>query len=377
MTKIIKLSEGEDQRDAVHKVVEVLSQGGLVAVPTESSYALAASSLKSDAVEKLKKVVSSSGNADRPKVSLAVKSVAEAEDYIEGFGKIASRLAHRIWPGPMSMVVENSKASSNTLSSALPKTTLDAVSWEEGTHLWVPSHLFLQEVQRLSAAPLVLGTLEQKEEQSSFSFSDFVTQLNGEIDLSVDAETTRYQQHPTIVSAGEDDWKLIQKGVVTETVIRRLAGEVVLFVCTGNTCRSPMAEALFRKMLSDRLGCTTDELMDKGFIVCSAGISAADGLPASEEAVELLRNQKVELSSHESSQLTGDLLDQSDKIYTMTQGHLQVILSQRPDVADRAQLLSPEGKDISDPIGGGMRFYKECAKEIQDALEVLVAERNL
>ncbi|MEQ9068753.1 MAG: hypothetical protein RLO18_18610, partial [Gimesia chilikensis] len=58
-----------------------------------------------------------------------------------------------------------------------------------------------------------------------------------------------------------------------------------LFVCTGNTCRSPMAEGLFRKLLSDKLGCQEDELSDRGYIVASAGLAAAMGAPPSPEGV--------------------------------------------------------------------------------------------
>ena len=379
MTTVCPLREGEDHRDAVHQVVETLSQGGLVALPTESSYVVAAQSLQESAVEKLQTaIVTEKGTSTRPQFTLALKSVAEAEDYISSFGTIAGRLAHRIWPGPMSMVTQPRQSESPTLISALPSTVIETVKWNDGYHITVPSHPFVTEVQRLCSAPLIFGSpVFDEKDTASFSHDAFTKSLNGHITLSIDEQSTRYQQLPTIIDAGENEWSLLQSGIVTETVIRRLAGEVILFVCTGNTCRSPMAEALFRKMLADKLQCPADELMDRGFILCSAGIAAADGYPASEEGVEHLKSLSIDLSSHASRQLTGDLLDQSDIIYTMTQGHRNAILTQRPDLSEKIKLLSPEGKDISDPIGGGMRYYVECANEIQRSLEVLINERNL
>src|SRR5690606_38607488 len=101
---------------------------------------------------------------------------------------------------------------------------------------------------------------------------------------------------------------------VSERMLARLAGEVYLFVCTGNTCRSPMAEALFRKMLADRLECREDELMDHGFVVISAGLAAYKGAPAAPESLEILRREGIDLSAHESQPVTEELLFHCDHI---------------------------------------------------------------
>jgi protein-tyrosine phosphatase len=163
-------------------------------------------------------------------------------------------------------------------------------------------------------------------------------------------------------------------GVVSERMLARLAGEVYLFVCTGNTCRSPMAEALFRKMLSDRLKCREDELLDRGFVVISAGLAAYKGAPASPEAVELLGDEGMDLSGHESQPVTEELLLHCDRIFTMTRSHREALLSAFPELAGQVRLLSPQGRDVSDPIGAGMEEYVRCRDEIASALEDLLDE---
>src|SRR5579863_9390616 len=124
-----------------------------------------------------------------------------------------------------------------------------------------------------------------------------------------------------------------------------------LFVCTGNTCRSPMAEGIFRKLLSERLSCPEDELVDRGFMVASAGVAAAPGNPASPEGVEILVDRGVDLRGHESQPVTAQLLSQADQIFTMTGSHRDFLVREFPETASRVRLLARDGSDIIDPIG--------------------------
>ena len=142
----------------------------------------------------------------------------------------------------------------------------------------------------------------------------------------------------------------------------------MLFVCTGNTCRSPMAEAIFRSLFSQRLGCTEGELRRHGYDILSAGIAAAGGVPASQEAVDLLRDQGIDLSDHLSRQVTSEILSECDHVYAMTRSQLNVLEEARPDLTGRMQLVTQNGQDVSDPIGGGAHVYQECANQLTEAI---------
>ncbi|ODA28302.1 hypothetical protein A6X21_00895 [Planctopirus hydrillae] len=154
----------------------------------------------------------------------------------------------------------------------------------------------------------------------------------------------------------------------------RLASEVILFACTGNTCRSPMAEVLFRKLLAEKLNCPEEELVDHGYVILSAGLAAAIGAPANPEAIALLADEGLDLRNHESQPLTERLLQQVDMIYTMTRGHRDAILAERPDLASRVRTLSPGGKDIADPIGGGRDVYRSCKQVIETHLQQIIQD---
>jgi protein-tyrosine phosphatase len=155
-------------------------------------------------------------------------------------------------------------------------------------------------------------------------------------------------------------------------MLKDLMLTLVLFVCTGNTCRSPMAEALCKKLLADRHACKPEELGQRGFLVYSAGLAAMMGMEASPEAVTVVRDLGGDLSGHHSQPLTADLLAQADHLFTMTQSHLRTLLAFCPEGATQPRLLASDGSDIADPIGGEPEVYRECAGQIlrclQDAL---------
>lgn len=133
-----------------------------------------------------------------------------------------------------------------------------------------------------------------------------------------------------------------------------------------------MAEAIFRKLLAERLNCSPCGVADRGFFVASAGLAAGYGMPAAAESLALAEEFGLDLASHRSRPLTDDLLDRADYVVAMTAGHRDSILAVRPDLADRVHLLSREGLDIADPIGGGPAEYERCRAEIERELLVLL-----
>ncbi len=185
--------------------------------------------------------------------------------------------------------------------------------------------------------------------------------LGDDVHLVLDDGQSRFGVPSTVVKVGDRGFELLREGVVSEQTLRRLGSLVIMFICTGNTCRSPMAETLARKLLADRLQCRPDELEDRGVLVQSAGLSAMPGGGAAHEAVEVMSNFGLDLSHHESQPLTGQMVRYADLILTMTRSHRQAILSQWPEAGPRTELLALDQSDIADPIGGVPEVYKKCA----------------
>lgn len=143
-------------------------------------------------------------------------------------------------------------------------------------------------------------------------------------------------------------------------------GLALLFVCTGNTCRSPMAAALFNRYATDS-GCRA----------LSAGVAASDGFPASEQAVEVMRLQYgLDLAAHQSRAVTAGMVAQADLVLAMTEAHKQLLLrlfpQQKEKVATLAEAAGQSGQDVSDPFSGGYQQYARTAAELDVLVRKLV-----
>jgi protein-tyrosine phosphatase len=380
MTMVVDFRKSDDPRDVIHRAVHLLTGGGIVVFPTEAVYVACAHALVPEAVERLLhesagEGAAGNGSAGGGHASLVVKSVQEAIDYVPAMSPLARRLARRCWPGPITLALDG--RSENGLLRAMPAATRQRLAPDGELWLRVPAHDCIQEVMRLMPAPLVARHEVDSSGQRPIAASSLASGVGKSAELVIDDGECRYAEASTVVRIEDGTWSIVRPGVATQTMIGRLASEVFLFVCTGNTCRSPLAEGLFRKMLADRLQCADDELSDHGYLVLSAGLAAEPGLPASPESIEVARRCGVDLRSHESQPVTDRLLEQADRIFVMTRAHREAILGSYPRLAGRVELLARDQSDISDPIGAGQVEYETCRAEIERHLRALIDELSL
>lgn len=360
---VIDVQKAEDTRDIVHRAVQALAEGRIVAFPTETVYGLAASAARPEAVQRLRAL---KGREDNKPFALAVKSGDAALDYVPGISTLGRRLARRCWPGPVTLVLENGHPDS--LLKRLPDPVQQEISPSGLIGLRVPAHQLVLEVLRLSNSPIVLSSANRSGQPEACKGEDVAAAFPDDDLLILDDGPSRFQQASSVVSVSGNNWKLLRAGVINQQRMKWFANALVLFVCTGNTCRSPMAELLFKAKVAERLGCELEELDDRGVMVMSAGIAAMQGSAPSPEAVEVMTGRGLELGQHSSQPLSEQLVRFADWIITMTRGHQHAIVNRWPEASPRVALLCRDETDVADPIGGPLELYQQCAQQIDSQL---------
>ena len=149
-----------------------------------------------------------------------------------------------------------------------------------------------------------------------------------------------------------------------------------LFVCSGNTCRSPMAAAIANAEIAARLRVSIDAPQTVNVRAMSAGLSARVGEPLTDEAQEALRTLSVQFAPHAARNLTLELAQQAEMIFCMTSAQRDVLVKMLPAVAGKTRCLD-EQTNIDDPIGKGMEAYLNCARRIHDLVRLRLDELNL
>ena len=360
-TPIITHSNDAEAARAAGKGAEAIRAGKLVGFHTETVYGVAALATDPGAMERLRRLKS------RPKrpFSVHLGAAGEVRRYVADPPARARRLICRAWPGPVTVVLPTGgRLAERTLQQSGLHAMLCA---DDMIGLRCPDSPVAQAMLTDVGRPVVAASANAAGRPPPRTAEEVIAEMDGRIDLLIDSGPTRYGKDSTIVRFGRTEWQVVREGVCDARMIGELLRETWLFVCTGNTCRSPMARGLAGKMLAERLACKLGELICKGFELVSAGAFAADGGRASPEAVQASAELGVDISAHRSQRITSELIKSADMVFCMSDMHVSEVLRLVAS-ADKVRLLDRQAQ-IPDPIGGGVEACRRSARQIQRALK--------
>jgi L-threonylcarbamoyladenylate synthase len=361
-TTLVPIFEIADYDEQIEHAAKVLNDGGIVVLPTETVYGAAGVPTNADALSRLKAI--RSGGDEKP-LTIHLAHRDQAMRFLGPVGELSKRMMTKLWPGPVAIQfdVPPERRAEVARDLNLPETEI----YDGSTiTLRCPDHLVTTMILSHVKDPVVVT-------RAGDDPSRIAKDLENKVDLIIDAGPSRYSKPSTIVRVRDGRYEIVRAGIYDERIIERLLRTTVLFVCSGNTCRSPMAEAIARHVLAEKLHVGEDELEKKGVSVISAGSYALPGARATPQAVDAVKPLGADLTKHRSRPLSVELIHQADVIFTMSRNHAQAVTALVPSASDKTHTLDPE-KDVEDPIGGDLSLYQELAVELKQLIEKRLAE---
>ncbi|MCM8792293.1 MAG: L-threonylcarbamoyladenylate synthase [Candidatus Omnitrophica bacterium] len=344
---LIKIDPLRVEEEKIKKVAEVLSRGGLVIVPTETVYGIVVNSYDEMAVKRLYQIKERPFN--KP-FTIIIERKERIEEFAQNISSSVYKLIDVFWPGPLTVII--------------PKENLpDTVG------LRMPHHSFLLKLITEVKFPLYCPSANISGRPPPRTLEEALRDLKGKVDLAVDGGPASLGIESTIVDLTKEPFSIIREGAIPKEKIEEVKNKkIVLFVCTGNSCRSVMAEALLKKRLK--------EMNRTDVEVISAGIANIGSLKPTLETIELLKSEGIDVSGYNSKSINPLMIKKADLIFVMESIHEKRIRELAPYVKNNLFLLKEFAKieigddlEIPDPIGKSKEYYDDIFRLIKEAVE--------
>jgi tRNA threonylcarbamoyl adenosine modification protein (Sua5/YciO/YrdC/YwlC family) len=368
-TKVVQLDVQEIDSAKINEAAALVDAGGLAAFPTETVYGIACR-VKMDSLAKLNHI---KGRAADKRYTLHIGQKSDLKRYVPTVGLRAQKLIKNAWPGPLTIVFELNQKDIDKQRRNLENEIFENLYRNNSIGIRCPDNLIAAALLKMVSNPVVAPSANISGQPPAIDAEQVLIQLSGKIEMVLDGGPCEYKKNSTVVKVGKRGLEVLRPGVYSQTELEELSEVKLLFACTGNTCRSPMAVGIFRKYLAEKLQCGIDQLEKIGYKISSAGVMNVSDYPASDEAIAACATKGIDIKAHKSRKLSQELIEESDFIFVMERMHQKNIIAFSPEAANKCVLLA-ENEEIADPIGQSQEFFNNCAELIEKAVRKRISE---
>lgn len=368
-TEIAKLDPANPDAEKIKDAAALLDTGALVAFPTETVYGIACRAYPNS----LKRLTKLKDRTPEKPYTLHIASKDDLQRYVPHISLRQKKLVERTWPGPLTILFDLNENDIALQRTKMPEPVCQSLYSTHSIGIRCPDNPIATLLLQHTENPVVAPSANLTGRPPAADPDMVLAQFSGQIELLLDAGPCKYQKSSSVVKITPNGIHVLRHGIYSRDELETLAQVNILVVCTGNTCRSPMAEGMFRKYLAEKLGCALDELPARGYKVTSAGVIDTLGFPASPEAVAACAARGVDIAAHRSNRLSEQVVRQSDLIFAMATVHCERVAAVCPEAAGRCRLLA-DNQQVPDPIGQPQDVYDACADLIEKSVKKRIGE---
>ncbi|MGD9898688.1 MAG: L-threonylcarbamoyladenylate synthase [Calditrichaceae bacterium] len=370
-----KINPEKPDKKAIEKAIEVLGNGGIIAYPTDTLYGLGIDVTNDKAVHKL--YLLKQRDLKLP-VSLMVNSLDKMEELVGILPIELYSHLNKILPGKVTALIKNAEQVTLPIFEYLEKNK----NLPEKIGFRIPDHPVCHALTTGFENPVSTTSANISGKGNVFSIKDVIAQFGNKLDLILDAGELEHSEGSTIVDFTKDPYLIVRQGDLSASQLEKILPDLtwrkkrdiftITFVCSGNICRSPMAEGILKHILSRTK-------YKKWIRVRSAGTLMIPVSDAHEFAIDVMKEKNIEIAKHRSSVINSAIMAESDLVIAMAYNHYKYLRENFPGHKEKVVLIKQWHREnrltnpsIADPIGHDIEFfnitYTEIYREIKRIL---------